>query len=74
MDEKSVSFALQEGADTFVSSDPKHHLVAMAIEGGMNVLLLTHYAAENYGFKRFFERVKRSFSIECAFFEDARLL
>ena len=74
MDEKSVSFALQAGADTFVSSDPKHHLVAMATEGGMNVLLLTHYAAENYGFKRFFERVKEKTDIECAFFEDARLL
>lgn len=74
MDEKSVSFALQAGADTFVSSDPKHHLVAMATEGGMNVLLLTHYAAENYGFKRFFGRVKEKTDIECAFFEDARLL
>ena len=74
MDEKSVSFALQAGADTFVSSDPKHHLVAMAAESGMNVLLLTHYAAENYGFKRFFERVKEKTDIECAFFEDARLL
>ena len=74
MEEGSIAFALRNGADTFVSSDPKHHLVAMAVEGGMNVLILTHYAAENYGFYRFFERVKRSVSIQCAYFADARLL
>lgn len=74
MEEGSISFALQNGADTFVSSDQKHHLVAMAQEAGMNVLLLTHYAAETYGFHRFYERVKAQSSAECAFFADARLL
>ena len=74
MDEGSILFALQNGADTFVSSDQKHHLVAMAQEAGMNVLLLTHYAAEHYGFTRFFERVKAKISEKCVFFTDARLL
>ena len=74
MEEGSIAFALKNGADTFVSSDPKHHLVAMAAEGGLNVVLLTHYAAENYGFERFFERVREKTDIECAFFADARLL
>ena len=74
MDEDAVSFALRNGADTFVSSDPKHHLVAELIEKGLNVVLLTHYAAELYGFKRFYRNLKNALSVECEFFVDERYL
>ncbi len=74
MTEGSVAFALREGADTFVSSDPKHHLIVQAAEGGMNVLILTHYAAETYGFHCFYERMKASLQTKCAFFADERYL
>lgn len=74
MNEKSVAFALANGADTFVSSDGKHHLIAGAVQSGMNVLLLTHYAAETYGFYRFYQKIKERSGVSCEFFADERLL
>ena len=69
----ALEFALEKGADTLVSSDGKHHLVAEAVERGLNVLLLTHYAAESYGFGQFSSRMKQRLSVPCHFFSDARL-
>ncbi len=74
MEERSVAFAAQNGADTFVSSDGKHHLVTAAVESGMNVLLLTHYAAEVYGFHRYYEKIKEKSGVPCEFFADGRYL
>ena len=75
MDESSVAFALAEGADTFVSSDGKHHLIAQLVGQGMNVVLLTHYAAENYGFIRFADNLKQKIKgTPVTVFTDERLL
>ena len=75
MDESSIRFALASGADTFVSSDPKHHLVAMAVAEGLNVVILTHYAAENYGFYKFYQKIKEKCSlVRVGYFADERLL
>lgn len=75
MDDESVAFALSKGVDTFVSSDPKHHLIAEAVEKGLNVILFTHYAAENYGFKKFYQKIKEKGSLARAeFFADERLM
>ena len=73
-DEKTLAFALEKGADTFVSSDGKHHLILEAVEKGLNVVLLTHYAAENYGFYRFFETMKEKTGLPCVFFTDKRFI
>lgn len=75
MDDETVAFALSKGADTFASSDPKHHLVAEAVGKGMNVVIFTHYAAENYGFKRFYQKIKEKGSlVRAEFFADERLM
>ena len=75
MDESTVAFALAEGADTFVSSDGKHHLIAELVGKGCNVVLLTHYAAENYGFVRFVENLKEKLKgTPVTVFTDERLL
>ena len=75
MEESSVSFAVAEGADTFVSSDGKHHLVAELVGRGVNVVLLTHYAAENYGFCRFAQNLKNKLNgTPVRVFTDERLL
>ena len=74
-DEGALAFAAAHGADTIVSSDAKHHLIAAAVERGMNVILLTHYAAENYGFTRFAEKTEKLLNgTPCAVFTDERLL
>ncbi len=70
---EALSFALAQGADTLVSSDAKHHLLAEAAERGANVLLLTHYAAESYGFARFAARMAEKLSVPCVFYADERL-
>ncbi len=72
----ALDFAVRNGADTIVSSDAKHHLIAEAVERGLNVVLLTHYAAENYGFLRFAGRMKAELkgSVPVYSFTDARLI
>lgn len=74
LDEGTLAFAKAQGADVLVSSDAKHHLIAQAIEQGMDVILLTHYAAENYGFQLFYEKMKKGLNVPCEYFTDGRLL
>ena len=75
MDESTVAFALAEGADTFFSSDGKHHLIAQLVTHNVNVILLTHYAAENYGFVRFAENLRNKLKgLPVSVFTDERLL
>lgn len=74
MDEESVAFAIAQGADTIVSSDGKHHVIVEAVEAGLNVLLLTHYAAENYGFGRFARAILEKTGADGELFTDARFL
>ncbi len=73
--ERAIAFAAQNGADTIVTSDGKHHLVTAAAERGINVVLLTHYAAENYGFCLFAEKMRKKLGdVPCAVFTDGRFL
>lgn len=73
LDEESIRFAVDCGADTVVSSDGKHHVIASAVEAGLNVLLFTHYTSENYGFFRFYQKIKEKVKLPCAYFADDRL-
>lgn len=76
-DDETVKFALEQGADTFVSSDAKHHHIAALVGRGLNVLMLTHYAAEQYGFSRFYENMKKILSesgVRAELFADERFL
>ncbi len=73
-DEKSVQFAKEQGADVIVSSDFKHHIITLAKESGLAVITLTHYASECYGFEKFYQKIRRSISVPCAFCADETLL
>ncbi|MGN1052020.1 MAG: Nif3-like dinuclear metal center hexameric protein, partial [Candidatus Scatosoma sp.] len=53
-DEKEAAFAAENGADLIVSSDIKHHILKEILARGMAALCPTHYAAEAYGFYRFY--------------------
>ncbi len=77
MSSEAVSFALESGADTFVSSDGKHHLIKELFEKGVNVVLLTHYAAEYYGFNRFYQKflkLLKESNVRANLFTDERFL
>lgn len=75
MDEESIAFAALNGADTFVSSDAKHHLIAEAVGRDMNVVIFTHYAAENYGFQQFYRKIKENCPlVRAEYFTDERFM
>lgn len=72
-DDESVAFAIANGADAFVSSDLKHHLIAELVERGIVVISLTHYCAEAYGFRRIYENIKSRLRAPSSYLFDDRL-
>ena len=73
-DEEGLRFALKESADVMISSDFKHHVIAAAVEAGLAVIALTHYASENYGYKKYYEKIIGQTEVECEFYTDECLL
>ncbi len=72
--ETAVRQAAAAGADCIVSADFKHHVIVMALEYGMSVIQFTHYASENYGFRKIYEKIKERLGAESCYFSDRRLL
>ena len=70
----AIAFAKRNGADVLVSSDMKHHEIAALLGMGINVIHLTHYSAENYGFNKIYIQISSAFSIPTAYFADEDLL
>lgn len=73
-DNKAINFAAENGADVFVSSDMKHHEIAELLDRGINVIHLTHYSAENYGFNKIYLKIKDRLSVPSAYFCDVDLI
>lgn len=73
-DEASILFAKAQGADAIVSADFKHHLLALAKELGVCVIALTHYSSENYGFEKYYQKIRQSIALPCAYHTDEILL
>ena len=73
-DNKAIEFSKTNGADVFVSSDIKHHEIAALLNMGINVIHLTHYSAENYGFNKIYTQISSALSIPSAYFADKDLL
>jgi dinuclear metal center YbgI/SA1388 family protein len=73
-DESALAFAKREGAQAIVSSDFRHHILTSAVEMGMAVIVLTHYASENYGFKKYYEKIRGQIEIPCEYHTDENLL
>ena len=73
-DERAVEFAVKEGADALISADIKHHVVALALECGLSVIALTHYASEHYGFKKYYQKICQRANLPCVYHTDEALL
>jgi putative NIF3 family GTP cyclohydrolase 1 type 2 len=73
-DEEGVAFAQKTGADVMISSDFKHHVITMAQESGLAVIALTHYASENYGFEKYYKKIRQQVGIPCVYHTDENLL
>lgn len=68
--EGALSFAKENGADTVLSSDWKHHLIALCQDYGMNAVCITHYASESYGFRKFVNKCQAALPAPCFLHED----
>lgn len=73
-DDKAMAFAIAEKADAFISSDLKHHEIAYLLGQGVNVISLTHYAAESYGFNKIYCKIKQRLQLPGEFFTDGDLI
>ena len=73
-DDEGLRFAIQEGVDVMISSDFKHHVIGGAVESQIAVIAITHYASENYGFKKYYEKIIGQTDLACEFFTDESLL
>jgi dinuclear metal center YbgI/SA1388 family protein len=73
-DEHAVAFAISQGADVLISSDFRHHVLALAAEKQLSVIVLTHYAAENYGFQKYYEKIGQAVTLTCEYHVDENLL
>ncbi len=72
-DEGSIAFAKQAGAELIVSSDFKHHLILGALEKGLKVLTIPHYASEQYGFEKYYKKISQQLPIPCVYHVDEQL-
>ena len=73
-DDNSIAFAEAEGVDVFVSADMKHHQITDLLSRGINVIVLTHYASENYGFNLMYRKIIEGLNIPAAYYCDERLM
>ena len=73
-DEYNINFARASGAELFVSADMKHHEICALTQSGIAVLVLTHYASENYGFNKIYLNIKDRLKARSAYFTDGRYL
>jgi dinuclear metal center YbgI/SA1388 family protein len=64
-----VKRAADEGVDTFVTGEGRHHTYALAEELGVNLLYGGHYATETFGVKALAEHLSRKFKAPWAFLD-----
>ncbi len=74
VDAGAIAAAKRCGADAIVSADIKHNFICDALESGLKVVQLTHYASENYGFKKIYQHLKDVLGVPCAYHEDKCML
>ena len=73
VDERAILFAKSNGAQVMISSDFKHHLIQLLVESGMSVIVLTHYASEQYGFEKFYKKIREQVAIPCVYHTENSL-
>lgn len=73
-DRNAIEFAAENEADVLVSSDLKHHYITELSARGIKVIQLTHYASENYGFNRIYNKIIDGLNVPAAYYCDEDLL
>lgn len=73
-DNSAIAFAAVNKADVFVSADLKHHEICALLGRGINVIQLTHYASETYGFGKIYNEISAGLPVPSAYCNDAELM
>ncbi|MBR4943592.1 MAG: Nif3-like dinuclear metal center hexameric protein [Clostridia bacterium] len=73
IDDESVAFAKEKGVDVVISSDFKHHFLQLLVESGISVIVLTHYASEQYGFEKYYQKIRQTVKIPCVYHKEYNL-
>lgn len=74
LDEDALCFALKNNCGVIITSEVKHHILTAAVGAGINIICLTHYASENYGFKKLCDSAFYGANIEFEYFTDEEML
>lgn len=69
----TILYAKNMGAQVMVSSDFKHHFIQLLVESGMSVIVLTHYASEQYGFAKYYKKIRDQVKIPCVYHTENNL-
>ncbi len=70
----AAGLAINGGADVLVSADIAHHMITGLYYNGVNVVQLTHYASEVYGFKHIAKNLAPCFGVPVCVYVDAQLM
>lgn len=70
----AAGLAINGGADVLVSADIPHHMITGLYYNNVNVVQLTHYASEVYGFKRMAKSLAPLFGVSVCVYVDAQLM
>lgn len=73
-DDYNMAFAIKNSADAFVSADMKHHEILALVQSGLAVIVLTHYASENYGFNKIYLKIKQGLGVPSQYYTDGSVL
>ena len=71
---EAAGLAINGGADVLVSADIAHHMITGLYYNNVNVLQLTHYASEVYGFKQIAKNLAPLFGVSVCVYVDAQLM
>ena len=66
--------AILSGYDCFITGEGAHQNHHMALEGGINMMLLGHYASETVGVKALGRKLEERFGIETVFIDVPTIL
>ena len=59
---------------SIAAADIKHNFICDALESGLRVVQLTHYASENYGFRKIYQSLEEKLGIPSVYHEDGAML
>ncbi len=59
-------------ADTIVTSDMPHHDIKYLLDSGKKIIIIPHYASENYGFIKYYEKCAKELKLPVHYFDDKR--